>query len=690
MVSTTMLMKHRGCRRVISHIFNVERLLVASLCATFLLTSLSTDPAWSVAASKEKTTPSGTLLIPIAPKIDTSIFDKPSTTGTSSKSADSQPATGTGSRAANAGTRPSRYASQLDDQLKPAPEEISPERGSDVPVTDEIGEDTTLKGTIQLVADDTEYDQEKNTFLGTGNAVVLIAGEDSKLEADTILYDQNSQIIDARGNVRIYRTGQLTTGSAFRFKVTSDEYLITNPDTEVQGSTIIARKGIGNKTGMAFEKGTILMPDPIQINSNSGTGPISAMEEASDRRLHPDAYIPSKPSYTFKARKMIYERYKDAGNLTVFGGRLMFGNFGVPLPKFTATVGQENDRVVFPVTPVVGNVMQMGGIGLGPSFNWAVGKTGAWSVAPFLQLGGRNIGTGVNNSGKLGAGARISYSNARLQSHLAYGSNSNLLVGDLIWLVKKNLKWQSGINRFLDDGMFGSRRARLLSEAVHYYRIGNIPFIQSVQFRSSGGFAEDNSNLLALTPQYKKLFTKPVGGNNKFALRVQEQVTATTHPLFVIGNEQVGAKAHIYGGVGLRGYSTGDAMLMAQAGPVLNVYLKRLRLQTGYTQSVVRGSTPFVFDQFIQGQRSVNLAGDFKVSKFLTLGASTGYNLNAKLLYQRTLTAAIGPDDFKLMFSYDTIRRANRAGFDLLFGQPIPFDKLVLKGAPDLGQLGGI
>src|SRR5262249_7254125 len=160
-------------------------------------------------------------------------------------------------------------------------------------------------------ADDTEYDQEKNTFLGTGNAVVLIAGEDSKLEADTILYDQNSQIIDARGNVRIYRNGQLTTGSAFRFKVTSDEYLITSPDTEVQGSTIIARKGMGNKTGMAFEKGTIQMPDPIQINSNSGTGPISAMEEASDRRLHPDAYIPSKPSYTFKARKMIYERYKD-------------------------------------------------------------------------------------------------------------------------------------------------------------------------------------------------------------------------------------------------------------------------------------------------------------------------------------------------------------------------------------------
>src|SRR5262249_24935836 len=155
----------------------------------------------------------------------------------------------------------------------------------------------------------------------------------------------------------------------------------------------------------------------------------------------------------------------------------------------------------------------------------------------------------------------------------------------------------------LDDGMFGSRRARVLSEAVQYYRIGNIPFLQGITFRSSGGFAQDDPSLLKLTPQYQKLFTKPASGSNKFALLVQEQVTANTHALFVVGNEQVGAKSYIYGGVGLRGYSTGDAMLMAQAGPILNVYLKRLRLQTGYTQSIVRGKTPFVFDQFIQGSR---------------------------------------------------------------------------------------
>ncbi|HEY9867821.1 MAG TPA: hypothetical protein V6D08_01325 [Candidatus Obscuribacterales bacterium] len=689
MSSTAPPLQQRGRHRRVLHIVAAKRVFAAASCAIFLGAALL-PPGWCVAKPKEKPAPQGTLLIPIAPKIDTSKPDsgRPSGTPASSPAAASSPS------AAGSGKPNSRYASQLADenQLKPAPENISAEQGTvdDGSVADEIGEDTTLKGTIQLVADDTEYDQEKNTFLGTGNAVVIIAGENSKLEADTILYDQNNQIIDARGNVRIFRDGQLTTGSAFRFKVTSDEYLITKPDTEIEGATVIARKGYGNKRGLAFQNGTIQMPEPFHISSNATYGPISTSEEIADRRLHPEAYLPSKPNFKFKARKMVYERYKDSGNLTVFGGRLMFGNFGVPLPKFTATVGKEENNVIFPVTPLVGNILQIGGISVGPSFHRPMGRTGVFTVAPFMQIGGRNVATGASNSGKIGAGAMIGYSNARLSSHLAYASNSNLVVGDLRWHIRKNLKLQAGINRFLDDGIFGSRRARLLAEVVHYHNVPGIPFLSNLTFRTSGGFAQDNSNLLNLTPQYAKLFNKPVTPDKKFALRVQEQITASTHPIFVVGNEQLGAKAFIYGGVGLRAYSTGDAMLMAQAGPILNVYLKRVRLQTGYTQSMVRGKTPFVFDQFIQGNRSVMLAGDVKISKYLTLGASAGYNLNDKLLYQRTLTAAVGPEDFKVLFSYDTIRRTNRAGFDVLFGQPIPFDKLVLKGAPDYGQLGGI
>jgi hypothetical protein len=164
-----------------------------------------------------------------------------------------------------------------------------------------VSEDTTLKGTIQIVADDTEYDQEKNTFLGTGNAVAIIGGQNSKLEADMILYDQNSQTIDARGHVKILRTGQVTTGSAFKFKVNSDEYLITSPDTELNGTQVIARGAYGTNRGMIFKNGTLDNPTPFHLGKNMLYGPQSSVTDIMDKILHPDAYMTDKPSFVFQS-----------------------------------------------------------------------------------------------------------------------------------------------------------------------------------------------------------------------------------------------------------------------------------------------------------------------------------------------------------------------------------------------------
>jgi hypothetical protein len=54
------------------------------------------------------------------------------------------------------------------------------------------------------------------------------------------------------------------------------------------------------------------------------------------------------------------------------------------------------------------------------------------------------------------------------------------------------------------------------------------------------------------------------------------------------------------------------------------------------------------------------------------------------------MTCAIGPQDFKLLLSRDMLRGTNRFGFDLLYGAPVNFQKLIMKGSPDAGQAGGI
>ena len=561
-----------------------------------------------------------------------------------------------------------------------------------VPSDAMIDDASLLKGTVQIVADDTEYDQEKNTFLGTGNAVAIIAGQNSKLEADTILYDQNSQMIDARGNVRITRDGQLTTGSSFKFNMASDEYLITNPDTELQGTAVVARKAIGNRDGIRFQKGEFTLPQVFQIANTSNAGPLSAQERVMESKQHPDAYVPTKQSFVFSARKMVYEKYKEDGNLTVYGGKMKFDHFTLPLPKFTANASS-NSRVVFPVTPIISNNLNVGGINLGPQFNYGVGRNGVFSWAPLVQLGGRSVydssGAKANN-GKIGAGARISYAGDRLQAHLAYGSVSNLVVGDLKYRWNKQTSFQSGINRFLSDGLFGMRRARLAAEMVDVRSITKIPYIAVLQFRQSGGMFQDQPQLVSLQgSQYSNLFNTQGKTTTKAGFRLEEQITAITHPIFSFGNQKYGAQGNLFGGAALRGYSTGDTMLMGQFGPMLTVRADRLRLQGGYTQSGVSGKSPFVFDQFIQGSSSCYLGSDLRISRWLTLGTNLGYNMTNKMLYSRAFTVALGPDDCKVLLSRDTISGINRMGFQVVYGQPVKFDKLVMKGAADAGQTGG-
>ena len=64
--------------------------------------------------------------------------------------------------------------------------------------------------------------------------------------------------------------------------------------------------------------------------------------------------------------------------------------------------------------------------------------------------------------------------------------------------------------------------------------------------------------------------------------------------------------------------------------------------------------------------------------------------MNAKMMYSRAITAAVGPDDFKLLFMRDTISGYQRFGFDVLYGSSMGFQKLLVKNAADAGQTGGI
>lgn len=663
-----------------------QKLLAASLPLMVLAQFVSISPTFAVTGSSDGgPSPSGTMLLPLTPKLDTepaqteekAEIESPASAGSGKPIADSE-------------------------DLLPTLGTISAESGNvqngNVDDEEATPADKLLKGTVQIVADDTEFDQDKNTFLGTGNAVALIGGQNSKLEADTILYDQNSQIMDARGNVRILRGGQLTTGSSFKFKINSDEYLITKPDTELQGSEIIARKGYGSgKGGLAFKDGTISSPTPFYYSKYWNVGPMSYREEANDKRNHPDAYLPAKQTFHFKAKKIVYERYKEQGNLTVIGGHIQVGSFSIPTGRITMTIGEQETRPVFPILPYAGSNFNMGGTAVGPSFQTGIGRTGILSWAPLVQIGGTNYNNGGANVSGLGLGARVGFSNQTWQGHIAYGSVSNMLVADLKGKIWKSLRWQSGINRFLNDGMFGNVRARYAAEVVDNHQYTKVPYMQFVMFRTSAGEYEDNPQLINISSNYAKLFgsaAQSAANSTKTvytrAGKVQEQISAATMPFFNVGDDKWGVKSYLFGSAAARAYTTGDSNVVIQGGPVLDLHLNKIRGMLGYNKSAVRGNSPFVFDAFLQGSQSVYAQGDIKLSKYVALGGYVGYILDTHNFYGKMVNVAVGPQDCKLLLSRDFIFNRYRVGFDMLYGAPVNYNKLVLKGQADQGQLGGI
>jgi hypothetical protein len=328
-----------------------KRAILSGLCAMSLLAPGQMAFATAAMVEPSDGVPAGTLLLPLTPKLD---YSKPSpeddapTGPAAAKKKAAKNSTkpvvieaaeistdGEGSPDAKKSPNLPSKPSGGDDSKK-SPGQIALEKAEKGTLEDEAGDstdDTTLKGTVQIVADDTEYDQSTNCFTGTGNALALISGQNSKLEADSIVYNQSTQVMDARGNVKIYRNGDLSTGSSFKFNAASGDYLVTDATTGVNGTTVTARKALGFNSGIHFKDGNLEMNSPVYMYRSTAFAPKSYGEMISDKNSHPDAYLPSKPSFKFRANRMVYEKYKTEGNLTVFGGRIETGNFSVPIGK---------------------------------------------------------------------------------------------------------------------------------------------------------------------------------------------------------------------------------------------------------------------------------------------------------------------------------------------------------------------
>jgi hypothetical protein len=172
------------------------------------------------------------------------------------------------------------------------------------------------------------------------------------------------------------------------------------------------------------------------------------------------------------------------------------------------------------------------------------------------------------------------------------------------------------------------------------------------------------------------------------AFKFEEQIALTSKPIFKFGGEKLNTALRIRTRNALRAYSTGDFQGIFTGGPILDSTVGPLSFELGYIQGFVEGESPLFYDQYLEGMQSLSFDGDLKLTQYLSLGGYTTYNIKSAESIQRQIRAKFGPKDFKMLVNFDLLRQQTQFGLNLLFGQPVDFEKfLIVNSARKLSGL---
>lgn len=542
---------------------------------------------------------------------------------------------------------------------------------------------------VEITADTIKYNQLKDYYEAQGNAEAYLADRDAKLYADKISFDSKTQLLEAFGDIKVVQKDTEIFGTYISFNLANNNYELDSPKLFIEGLKLKARtvsstyidtsneKNKKEKNVLKFEDGLVALDNPVSIYShaaNTRTRYSREIKRHNTKRKIDWNDLSDKSLLRYSAKEITIDNTRKTNNLSIKGARIWLNpNLSIPSPvHITTSVGDGADTQF--KGPVIGNRERIGGFALGPRF-YHEKDHGVYSFVPIVQLG---------NGPEFGGGAIATFNTPGDTTSLmaGYGSLDNRFIGSFHKdIYKKYFQVNALYNQFRRDSIFGTSQVGQLYELASSFRL-KLPFIdeRGMKFRLSAGWAADNLELFSADRIEDLAFEQDGRGRKEHeGFRADIETALYTKPVWRYGHEFRNLSLSFRGQGGFRFYDTGDFQTIGSFGPALEARIDNIAFEIDYLFSVIGGESPFLFDQYVTGNQAIILDGDYIVNRWFSVGTSLTYNIERERFVRNEVRTELGPQDFKVRLSYDTIRNQIDLGFNVLFGDPVEFDKLKVK-----------
>lgn len=543
-----------------------------------------------------------------------------------------------------------------------------------------VNEEVTEKQ-LMLDAEHVAFDDETGDMVATGRPILFIPPQNTKIIADKMTYNEDSNILKGIGNVIVIKDGMPTRGDYLEVDMNEETMVMNNVDSKTQAMDMSAKKAI-QKDGLIILHDGNFHSDESQVYrlASRMIGPRfhNMMVDEDARSLF--FGNPTGNNLVFDIGSLYIDARKNhdvikAKDIKVYHKEKYLFSW----PSLTAYTNKQRDYFEANY-PEFGTKRKLG-MYIGPGFVFGGPAGSVIKVIPFL-----------NYNHKFGFGGALKYHNTYNSTELGYGSASDIFFLRGIQRLDDNLFLQYSSNTYMDEWFLGSRMPKYMAELYYDKRFLNKDFLaagKDLQFRHrfGVGIMEDND---------RNFYGEKINSNGISTTRAR-YMAELRQSIYSYKNEE--ERLAFDFSVAMQGsaavYGTGDTQFIGRFGPRVHIQYKNWMQDVGYFIAGYSDNTPLPrYDMYRYGHQSVYLTEAIRLNKYISVGWSGNINLsddapNGKMFQENRFIVAFGPDDCKISLGYDFVRQTTYFGFNVAFdtkGTTINYKKMEIKNPERLGK----